>query len=55
MIDVDQLGMQQRFAEGIDMSENGQAMDAIREVGPGSHYLGCDHTRPISRARSTAR
>jgi trimethylamine--corrinoid protein Co-methyltransferase len=45
MIDIDQLGMQQRFAEGIDLSENGQAMDAIREVGPGSHYLGCDHTR----------
>ena len=45
MIDIDQLGMQQRFAEGVDMSENGQAMDAIREVGPGSHYLGCDHTR----------
>jgi trimethylamine--corrinoid protein Co-methyltransferase len=45
MIDVDQLGMQQRFAEGVDMSANGQAMEAIREVGPGSHYLGCDHTR----------
>jgi trimethylamine--corrinoid protein Co-methyltransferase len=43
MIDIDQLGMQQRFAEGIDMSENGQAMDAIREVGPG---------KPLSRLRS---
>jgi trimethylamine--corrinoid protein Co-methyltransferase len=27
------------------MSENGQAMDAIREVGPGAHYLGCAHTQ----------
>jgi trimethylamine---corrinoid protein Co-methyltransferase len=45
MLDIDQLGMQQRFAEGVDMSENGQAMDAIAEVGPGSHYLGCAHTR----------
>jgi trimethylamine--corrinoid protein Co-methyltransferase len=27
------------------MSENGQALDAIREVGPGSHYLGCAHTQ----------
>ena len=27
------------------MSENGQAMDAIREVGPGNHYLGCAHTQ----------
>jgi trimethylamine--corrinoid protein Co-methyltransferase len=45
MMDVDQLGMQQKFAAGVDLSENGQAMDAIREVGPGSHYLGCAHTQ----------
>ncbi|MCV0397382.1 MAG: trimethylamine methyltransferase family protein [Rhizobiaceae bacterium] len=45
MMDVDQLGMAQRLAEGVDLSENGQAMDAIREVGPGSHYLGCSHTQ----------
>lgn len=45
MIDVDQLGMMQKFSEGIDLSEAGQAMDAIREVGPGSHYLGCEHTQ----------
>ncbi len=45
MMDADQLGMAQRLAEGIDLSENGQAMDAIREVGPGSHYLGCTHTQ----------
>ncbi|WP_422370954.1 trimethylamine methyltransferase family protein [Hoeflea sp.] len=45
MIDVDQLGMQQRFAEGVDLSETGQALDAIAEVGPGSHYLGCAHTQ----------
>jgi len=29
----------------VDMTENGQAMDAIREVGPGMHYLGCNHTQ----------
>lgn len=45
MIDQDQLGMMQKMAEGIDLSENGQALDAIREVGPGSHYLGCGHTQ----------
>ena len=45
MMDIDQLGMMQKFAEGVDLSENGQAMDAIRQVGPGSHYLGCDHTQ----------
>ena len=45
MMDIDQLGMQQKFCEGVDLSENGQALDAIRQVGPGSHFLGCDHTQ----------
>lgn len=45
VMDCDQLAMMQRFAEGVDLSEQGQAMDAIREVGPGSHYLGCEHTQ----------
>ncbi len=45
MIDADQLTMLQKFAEGIDFSDNGQALDAIQEVGPGSHYLGCAHTQ----------
>ena len=45
VMDADQLGILHHLAKGIDMSENGQAMDAIREVGPGSHYLGSDHTR----------
>ena len=34
-----------RSASGVDMSESAQAMDAIREVGPGGHYLGCAHTQ----------
>jgi len=45
VMDGDQLGMMQVLANGYDLSENGQAMDAIREVGPGSHYLGCAHTQ----------
>jgi trimethylamine---corrinoid protein Co-methyltransferase len=45
IMDCDQLAAHQRFSEGVDLSENGQAMDAIREVGPGSHYLGSAHTR----------
>jgi trimethylamine--corrinoid protein Co-methyltransferase len=45
IIDADQLSMFQRFSEGVDFSENGQALSAIREVGPGSHYLGCAHTQ----------
>ena len=45
VMDADQLGVLHRFAAGVDMSANGQAMEAIREVGPGGHYLGCDHTQ----------
>ena len=45
VMDADQAGMMQVFLQGVDLSENGQAMDAIREVGPGAHFLGCAHTQ----------
>ena len=45
VMDCDQLGMLEVYAKGVDLSENGQAMDAINEVGPGGHFLGCDHTQ----------
>ncbi|MBC6404218.1 MAG: trimethylamine methyltransferase family protein [Rhodospirillales bacterium] len=45
VMDADQLGMMQTMARGVDLSENGQALDAIREVGPGKHFLGCAHTQ----------
>jgi trimethylamine--corrinoid protein Co-methyltransferase len=45
VMDADQLGMMQVLLNGYDLSENGQAMEAIREVGPGSHFLGCAHTQ----------
>jgi trimethylamine--corrinoid protein Co-methyltransferase len=45
ILDADQAGMLQAFAAGVDMSDNGQAMDAIREVGPGAHFLDCSHTQ----------
>ncbi len=45
VMDADQAGMLQTMLNGIDLSENGQAMDAIREVGPGKHFLGCGHTQ----------
>ncbi len=45
MMDADQAGMIQKFHAGIDLSENGQALDAIRETGPGQHFLGCSHTQ----------
>jgi trimethylamine--corrinoid protein Co-methyltransferase len=45
VMDADQLGALHSLAEGVDLSENGQAMDALREVGPGGHFLGCAHTQ----------
>jgi trimethylamine--corrinoid protein Co-methyltransferase len=45
VMDADQLGILHHLARGIDLSPNGQAMEAIREVGPGGHYLGCAHTQ----------
>ena len=45
VMDADQLGALHHLARGIDMSADAQAMGAIREVGPGGHYLGCAHTQ----------
>jgi trimethylamine--corrinoid protein Co-methyltransferase len=45
VMDADQLGILHRMAEGVPTDENAQAMGALREVGPGSHYLGCEHTQ----------
>jgi len=45
IMDADQAAMMAILLGGVDLSENGQAMDAIREVGPGVHFLGCAHTQ----------
>jgi trimethylamine--corrinoid protein Co-methyltransferase len=45
VMDADQLGTLHHLARGVQIDENAQAMDAIREVGPGGHYLGCEHTQ----------
>ena len=45
VMDLDQCGMLAVLNAGIDMSEEGQALDAVWEVGPGRHYLGSAHTR----------
>jgi trimethylamine--corrinoid protein Co-methyltransferase len=45
VMDTDQAGMMHTLLAGVDLSENGQALDAIREVGPGKHFLGCAHTQ----------
>ena len=45
IMDCDQASMVEVLLNGMDMSENGQAMDALREVGPGTHFLGAAHTQ----------
>jgi len=45
VMDCDQAAMMAIYAKGVDMSENGQALDAMHEVGPGKHFLGCAHTQ----------
>ena len=45
MMDADQASMLAVLLKGVDLSENGQALDALREVGPGNHFLGCAHTQ----------
>ena len=45
VMEADHLGTLQKMGLGVSADENGQAMDAIREVGPSGHYLGCDHTQ----------
>lgn len=45
VMDADQLGTLHHLARGVSMDETAQAMDALREVGPGGHYLGCAHTQ----------
>ena len=45
VLDADQAGMIAAFANGLDTSDNGQALDALRDVGPGNHFLGCAHTQ----------
>ena len=44
MIDVEQCGAFSVIANGLPLDDNGFAMDAFAEVGPGSHFLGSQHT-----------
>ena len=45
VMDADQLGAYQKMLTGVAADANGLAMDAFREVGPGGHYLGAEHTK----------
>jgi len=44
ILDADMAGMTETLIAGVDMSDNGQALDPILSTGPGEHYLGTEHT-----------
>ena len=44
VLDDDQLGMFGTFVKGLDMSDNGLALEAILENPHGQHFLGSAHT-----------
>ncbi len=44
ILDVEQLQMMAAFMEPLDMSEEELAVEAIKSVGPGSHYFQSSHT-----------
>ena len=44
VMDVDQCGAFHTLARGIALDDNGFALNAFREIGPGKHHLGSTHT-----------
>jgi trimethylamine---corrinoid protein Co-methyltransferase len=45
ILDSDLCATLQIFSQNLDLSEEAQALDAIREVGPGAHFMGAQHTQ----------
>ncbi len=44
MLDGEQMQMMYKLGRGVDMDELDPAMEAVREIEPGDHYLGTQHT-----------
>lgn len=44
ILDADQAAMAERYVAGVDTSDNGLALDAMRSHTPGEHWLGHPHT-----------
>jgi trimethylamine--corrinoid protein Co-methyltransferase len=44
VLDADQAGMWHAFVKGVDLTPNGQALDALLTNDPGQHFLGHEHT-----------
>jgi trimethylamine--corrinoid protein Co-methyltransferase len=44
ILDADQASMTAAFIAGVDLSDNGLALQAMLDNGPGQHFLGSPHT-----------
>jgi trimethylamine--corrinoid protein Co-methyltransferase len=44
VLDTELLGMYHKYLQGMDLSEDGFALESIQNVEPGGHHLGTDHT-----------
>jgi len=44
VMDADFCGALHSYLDGVTIDDNQLALDAFREVGPGSHFFGCGHT-----------
>ncbi len=44
VLDAEYLGAMHTFLGGLDLDDEAFAMDAFRQVEPGTHFFGCDHT-----------
>ncbi|MFT5503300.1 MAG: trimethylamine--corrinoid protein Co-methyltransferase [Gammaproteobacteria bacterium] len=45
VVDAEQCAMAYRMAEGIRWDDFDEALAAVRDIGPGGHYLGHQHTQ----------
>ena len=45
VVDAEQCAMGYRMAEGVRWDDFDEALSAVRDVGPGGHYLGHPHTQ----------
>ena len=45
IVDAEQCAMGYRMAEGLKWDDFDEALSAVRDIGPGGHYLGHPHTQ----------
>lgn len=45
VVDAEQCAMGHRMASGINWDDFDEALEAVRDIGPGGHYLGHPHTQ----------